>query len=119
MNHNRQFRLSLAVIAALWGWVALGVAPLIAQAQTHAAPYKAARTAAGQPDLSGIWQSVNTANWDIEELVTAPAPYANLVGAYLAQPAGLSIVEGGTIPYTAEALGRRDRYRAGRLHPDP
>ena len=120
MNRNNQFQLSRAVakmstfvlIAMLWGQAA----PVIAQ--THA-PYKAARTADGQPDLSGIWQSLNTANWDIEEHGAAPAPYADLVGAYLAQPAGLSVVEGGTIPYTSEGLAKRNRYRAERLHPDP
>ncbi len=92
------------------------VVAAIAQAQ---APYKAARTAAGQPDLSGIWQSLNTANWDIEEHGAAPAPHADLVGAYLAQPAGPGVVEGGTIPYKPEALAKRNRYRAERLHPDP
>lgn len=92
------------------------VAPLSAQTHAH---YTAARTPDGQPDLSGIWQAFNTANWDIEEHGAAPAPYAELVGAYLAQPAGLSVVEGGTIPYKPEALAKRNRYRAERLHPDP
>jgi hypothetical protein len=110
VNRKRPFRLSRAV-AALGAFV---VAAASAQA-----PYKAARTAAGQPDLSGIWQSLNTANWDIEEHGAAPAPYPDLVGAYLAQPAGLSVVEGGTIPYKPEALAKRDRYRAERLRPDP
>ena len=40
------------------------------------------------------------------------------MGAYLAQPAGLSIVEGGTIPYKPEALEKRKRYREERLRPD-
>jgi len=69
--------------------------------------------------LSGFWQALNTANWDIEEHGAAPAPYANLVGTYLAEPAGFSVVEGGTIPYKPEALEKRNRYRAERLHPDP
>jgi hypothetical protein len=91
-------------------------APVSAQTR---APYKAARGPAGQPDLSGIWQSLNTANWDIEEHGAAPAPHADLVGAYLAQPAGLGVVEGGSLPYKPEALAKRNRYRAERLHPDP
>jgi hypothetical protein len=103
---------AVVVIALLWA----GVTPLVAQTRTL---YKAARTANGQPDLSGFWQVLNTANWDIEEHGAEPAPYANLVGVYLAQPAGLSVVEGGTIPYKAEALEKRNRYRAERLHSDP
>src|SRR6185295_17354734 len=72
-----------------------------------------------QPDLTGIWQALTTANWDIEEHGAQKGPYADLVGAYLAQPAGFSIVDEGTIPYTPEALEKRNRYRAERLHPDP
>jgi hypothetical protein len=103
---------ALVTIALVWG----GFTSV--SSQTHGG-YKAARTADGQPDLSGIWQAMNTANWDIEEHGAAPAPYADLVGAYLAEPAGLSVVEGGTIPYKPEALAQRNRYRAERLHPDP
>jgi hypothetical protein len=93
-----------------------GLTPAAAQTPTD---YKPAHNAYDQPDLSGVWQSMNTANWDIEEHGAEKAPYANLVGAYLAQPAGLGIVEGGTIPYKPEALEKRNRYRAERLHPDP
>ena len=81
--------------------------------------YKAPRTADGQPNLNGFWQALNTANWDIEEHGAKPAPYQNLVGVYLAQPAGLSVVEGGTIPYKAEALAQRKRNLEIRLQPDP
>jgi len=102
----------IVVLAMLWG----GFRPVDSQTR---AIYRPARTADGQPDLSGIWQTMNTANWDIEEHGAAPAPYADLVGVYLAQPAGFSVVEGGTIPYKPEALEKRNRYRAERLHPDP
>src|SRR5579862_1724107 len=96
--------------------ILLGVlTPLLAQTSTS---YKPARTPDGQPDLNGLWQALNTANWDIEEHAAEKAPYAELVGTYLAQPAGLSVVEGGTIPYKPEALEKRNRYRAERLHPD-
>ena len=81
--------------------------------------YKAPRTADGQPNLNGFWQALNTANWDIEEHGARPAPYQNLVGVYLAQPAGLGVVEGGTIPYKAEALAQRRRNLETRLQPDP
>ncbi|MCH8137215.1 MAG: hypothetical protein IIB77_14665, partial [Proteobacteria bacterium] len=34
--------------------------------------YRAPRTAAGKPDLNGIWQSINSANWNIEPHAAAP-----------------------------------------------
>jgi hypothetical protein len=93
-----------------------GSSPIIGQGPIA---YRPARTAGGQPNLSGFWQALNTkANWDIEEHGAEAGPYASLVGAYLAQPAGFSIVEGGTIPYKPEALAKRDRFRKERLSPD-
>jgi len=84
-----------------------------------AVAYRAKPNTYGQPDLSGIWQTMNTANWDIEEHGAQPAPYPKLVGVYLAEPAGVGVVEGGAIPYKPEALAKRDKYRAERLHSDP
>lgn len=82
-------------------------------------PYSAKRNAYDQPDLSGIWQSMNTANWDIEAHAAQPAPYPKLVGVYLAEPAGVGVVEDGAIPYKPDALAKRNKYRAERLHSDP
>jgi hypothetical protein len=105
-------RCTVITLGMLWSGAtsALGQPP---------AAYKPARTAEGQPDLNGFWQAMNTANWDIEEHAAEAGPYSNLLGAYLAEPAGLSVVEGGTIPYKPEALAKRDRYRQERLQPDP
>ena len=101
-----------AVVATLWSTTrSVG-------GQTPAS-YKAPRTADGQPNLNGFWQALNTANWDIEEHGARPAPFQNLVGAYLAQPSGLGVVEGGTIPYKPEALAKRKENFETRLNPDP
>jgi hypothetical protein len=81
--------------------------------------FKAARTPDGEPDLNGFWQALNTANWDLEEHGALPSPYPNLLGAYLAQPPGFSVVEGGTIPYRPEALARRQLQSEKRLVTDP
>jgi len=77
------------------------------------------RTADGQPDLNGFWQALNTANWDLEEHGAQPSPYPNLLGAYLAQPPGLSVVEGGTIPYKPAALAKRKLLLENRLKTVP
>src|SRR5687768_39136 len=87
---------------AVLAMVAVSATSLVAQTPLPAG-YKAPRTATGQPDLNGFYQSISTANWDIEEHAAQAAPYQNLLGAYLAQPPGFGIVEGGTIPYKPEA----------------
>jgi hypothetical protein len=66
------------------------------------------RTADGQPDLSGIWQVVNSANWDLE-----PHPGAKGV------PAGQGVVEGGEIPYQPAALEKKRQNLADRATADP
>src|SRR5580692_3497842 len=48
--------------AALATALHLGATP----AARAAEPYKAPRTADGKADLNGIWQAVNTANWDLQ-----------------------------------------------------
>src|SRR5262245_28372906 len=78
-----------------------------------------ARTVDGKPNLSGIWQVLNTANWDIQAHVPAPAPFQQYVGVYLAQPAGLGIVEGNEIPYKPDALAKKKENAARRLVADP
>ena len=82
-------------------------------------PYKAARTPDGHPDLGGYWQALNTANWDIEGSSAQAGPYANLLGAYTAQPPGLGVVEGGAIPYKPEALALKKKRFENRLKHDP
>jgi hypothetical protein len=112
------FRPSLAAVGTfvVLGMLWSSTSPVIGQSQTT---YRARRTGDGQPDLNGFWQAVNTANWDLEEHGAQPSPYPNLLGAYLAQPPGPSVVEGGTIPYKPEALARRKQHFEKRLHTDP
>src|SRR5438132_3638578 len=59
------------------------------------------RTPDGKPDMSGIWQVVNSAAWNIEDH-----------SADKGVPAGQGVVEGGVLPYLPAALGKRnDNYR--------
>ena len=64
------------------------------------------RTADGKPDLNGIWQSIGTANWNLQDHQARTGPVLEL-GAILAVPAGLSVVEGNEIPYQPWAAAKQ------------
>ena len=99
-------------VAAIAGW---------ASPSTAAEP-PASRPAriAGQPNLNGIWQAVNTADWNLEahSAEAFPKRFYEL-GSLAAVPAGQSVVVGGKIPYLPEALAKRDENRAGWPAADP
>jgi len=90
-----------------------------APARPAAAPaYRAPRTADGKPNLNGIWQAMNTANWDLEAHSAAPSPIKEL-GTTGATPGGSGVVDGGTIPYLPDALKKKKENQANRLKLDP
>ncbi len=105
------------VVAALGAFLALG-RPIAGQTQdaTYRAPRLAGTT---HPDLSGIWQTLTTAIWDIEDHGAEPGPMPALFGAWGAQPPGQAIVEGGALPYKPEALEKKKANYASRLKVDP
>src|SRR5262245_28640714 len=75
----------------------------------------------GHPNLNGIWQAMNTANWDllahaVRPAVSQPGVYANhpvlaapvlALGSAGLVPAGPGVVEGNEIPYRAEAAAMK------------
>ena len=65
-----------------------------------------------KPDLNGLWQALGTAHWNLEGGHAVRGPATVVLGALGAIPAGHSYVEGGTIPYTDEALAKREEYRS-------
>ena len=75
---------------------------------------------AGRPNLNGIWQAINTANWNLEGHSAAPTAFPQL-GALFSIPAGLSVIvdNNGTIPYTPEGLKKRQENQAGWPKSDP
>ena len=94
-------------------------APAPARPAAAAAPaYRAPRTADGKPNLNGIWQAMNSANWDLEAHSAGPSPVKEL-GATGAMPGGTGVVEGGTIPYLPDALKKKRENQANRLKLDP
>ena len=76
------------------------------------------RTLDGHPDLSGIWQTMSTANWDLQDHPAAAGPFFQL-GAVGAIPSGQGVVEGGDIPYKPEALKQKLENFKNRWTLDP
>ena len=79
-------------------------APAAGQAPGAALP----RAADGHPDFSGIWQVLNTANFDIQD-------HAAQKGV----PAGQGVVEGNEIPYTPAGLAKKMENAKKRATEDP
>ena len=116
MRHRHHHRPVTTSALALAAAVLLAAAP--APAQERERSYTAPRTAAGTPDLNGIWQALGTAHWDIEPHAAGPSAVLEL-GALAAVPGGLGVVAGGIIPYRPEALAERNENAARRLERDP
>jgi hypothetical protein len=76
------------------------------------------RAANGRPDLSGVWQALNTAHWNLEPHASE-YPVVIELGAQFAVPPGPGVVVGGEIPYLPEARAERDRRFENRLIDDP
>jgi len=79
---------------------------------------KAPRTADGQPDLNGIWQTLNTANWDLQDHAARIGPVTEL-GAAFSVPAGQGVVEGNEIPYLPDAAAKKKENAEKWLSSDP
>ena len=66
------------------------------------------RMPGGKPNFTGLWQSLGTAYWDIEDHSAHAGAFFQL-GATGAEPAGQGIVEGGEIPYTPAAAAKKPK----------
>jgi len=91
----------------------------------------------GKPNFSGIWQANNEANWDLEahearsgaitqpgiypfEYARVPAAPSLPFGSAGGVPGSLGVVQGdGTIPYTPEALQRKQENADNWVDRDP
>jgi hypothetical protein len=86
----------------------------------------------GKPDLNGVWQVLNTANYDLlahpakaamalraGPFGPVPAREVVALGAVGAVPAGLGVVVGNEIPYTPEGRQQQLDNQANWLSADP
>ena len=91
------------------------------------------RTADGQPDFSGIWQTNSTANWDLQThdarpMIAQAGVYADVpvlaapvvaLGTAGWVPPGLGVVEGDEIPYQLWAAERKRENAENWVDRDP
>ena len=89
--------------------------PIVSQTPAYEMP----RMEDGTPDLNGVWQVLNSANYDILGHPAGPGPMPQLLGAVGAVPAGHGIVEGNELPYRPEALEHKQRNFDTQLTVDP
>ncbi len=102
--------LLLAVVA---GAVLSVTAPTAGQAPGFSPP----RTPDGKPNLNGIWQALNSAEWDLQaHAAQAGRPELGAIGAV---PPGLGVVEGNEIPYQSAAAAKRRQNLEQRATADP
>ena len=123
-----------------WMVVVTGVAVVVVVAGSVARPASQGTRVDridGRPNFSGIWQANNEANWDLQahearagavmqpgiypyDFAQVPAAPSLPFGAAGGVPGSLGVVEGdGQIPYTPEALARKQDNAAHWLDRDP
>jgi hypothetical protein len=118
----------MAGVAAATAVATLGISLDGQQAQGYRPP----RTPGGKVDFNGIWQAVNTANYDLQTHVARPAlalrpgpqgpvPAKEVLylGAVGSVPGGMGVVEGDEIPYKPEMLKRKQENQEKWLERDP
>jgi len=127
MRHLAAKVATTLVAAAAGAMLALLAIPVVGQA-----PASLPRLANGRPDLNGVWQTLNEANFDIQMHVARPAmalqagPYGQVpaasvlaLGAVGAVPPGVGVVEGDALPYLPDALKTKRENQANWLTRDP
>src|SRR6266436_6747393 len=100
---RRQCRsLKVGMSGALVPVVLLAFSLATGQAQTPGVP----RMPDGKPNLTGVWQALGTAHWDIQDHSPQAGSFYQL-GAIGAIPGGRGIVDGDEIPYQSWAAEKK------------
>src|SRR5437899_6936026 len=104
----------LAVVSVSAAILVSAVNPVSGQNQSTTAP----RTSDGKPDFTGIWQAMNSANWDLQAHEARRGPVIAL-GAAFSIPASPGVVEGNEIPYLPAAAAKKKENAENWLARDP
>ena len=91
----------------------------VALALSATAVFAEAPRLAGKPNLNGIWQTMNSANWNLEAHSATKVASQWQLGALFSIPAGQSVIASGKIPYLPEALKQREQYQSEWPKSDP
>jgi hypothetical protein len=130
------YRFAAYVLA---GAIGAAVSAIISVSIAHPAgqALRPARMPDGKPNLSGLWQVANEANWDLQahearagavvqqgiypyEYATVPAAPVLALGAAGGVPGSIGVVEGdGEIPYKLEAAAVKKENAAHWIDRDP
>jgi hypothetical protein len=119
--------ISAVAVAGVGAVIAAATLPLNGQT----AAYRAPRTPDGKPDLNGIWQALNEANYDVEmhmaraAMQLRPGPYGAVpaaavlpFGAVGSVPPGMGVTDG-PLPYKPEALAKKKDNQEHWVERDP
>src|SRR3989454_1307477 len=128
---------STIVIVILSAAVGAGIGIAVTRSKAEPAT-GSARTSEGKPNLSGIWQAINEAHWDLQahearagavtqpgvyptyEFARVPAAPVLALGAAAGVPGSLGVIEGdGEIPYKPEAAAIKKENAANWIDRDP
>jgi hypothetical protein len=104
----------LAATAVVVGILVASIVPASSQQAQASVP----RTADGRPNFTGIWQALNTANWDIQAHEARQGPVIALAAAFSVPP-GQGVVEGNEIPYQPSALAKKKENGENWMTLDP
>src|SRR3954466_7755237 len=107
-----------AVLASLIALVTAGLIATSSLSRAQAPANAVPRLPDGRPNLNGIWQANNTANWDLLTHRAKQGPLTSL-GAAFSVPGGIGVVAGNEIPYKPEALGKKQENAGHWITADP
>ena len=106
------------VLRRLLGTMAIAAVPMMTAVSGQSPTGGVPRTADGKPNLTGIWQAMNTANWDLQAHEARMGPVVSLAAAFSVPP-GAGVVEGNEIPYLPDALKKKQANAANWMALDP